>query len=71
MDEILSPDQSWSVWRQDDHGRRFEMQRGMTQSEAEKMARQYEERGHKQTYFVEPTSGGDGGSAGTRTRIEQ
>lgn len=45
----------WSVWRQDDHGGRFEIRRGLTASDAERLARDLEARGHKQTYWLEPT----------------
>lgn len=46
---------AWSVWGQDDNGNRYEMARGLTRDAAEKRAREFEEKGHKQTYWVEPT----------------
>ena len=45
-------DAGWSVWRQDDNGSRFEMSAGHTREEAERLAAEFEARGHKQTYSV-------------------
>ena len=45
---------SWSVWRQDDSGNQFEIARGLSRSAAEKAVQEFEERGHKQTYWIEP-----------------
>ena len=45
----------WSVWRQDDHGSRFEIQRGLTSLDAERIVKDFEARGHKQSYWLEPT----------------
>jgi hypothetical protein len=42
-----------AVHRQDDNGNRFVVQRSLTRDEAEQMVAMYEERGHKQTYWVE------------------
>lgn len=44
----------WSVWRQDDSGNRFEVARGLSHSAAEKAFKEFEKRGHKQTYWIEP-----------------
>ena len=46
---------SWSVWRQDDNGNRFELAREITRKAAEAEVKEFEERGHKQAYWVEPT----------------
>ncbi|MAG58351.1 MAG: hypothetical protein CMJ83_18850 [Planctomycetes bacterium] len=45
----------WSVWRQDDHGNRFEVVRGQSRVAAEEEARRFESLGHKQTYWTAPT----------------
>ena len=45
---------SWSVWRQDGNGHRFEIAGGLSRSAAEKAVMEFEERGHKQTYWIEP-----------------
>ena len=45
----------WSVWRRDDHGGRFEIRRGLTSSDAEQLVEDFEARGHKQSYWLEPT----------------
>jgi len=44
----------WLVWRQDEHGNRFEVSRGHTEEEARRRAAELESRGHKQWYGVEP-----------------
>jgi hypothetical protein len=46
---------SWSVWRQDDNGNRFEIARELTRKAAEATVMDFEERGHKQASWVEPT----------------
>lgn len=40
------------VWRQDDNGNRAVVKDGLTLDEAEKLAKEFEERGHKQMYWV-------------------
>jgi hypothetical protein len=50
----------WSVWRQDDNGNRCEIDRGLPRKAAEKTVKKFEERGHKQTYWIEPGSPGQG-----------
>jgi hypothetical protein len=45
----------WSVWRQDDHGSRFEVARDLPLAEARARAAKLEAGGHKQTCWVEPT----------------
>lgn len=46
----------WSVWRQDDLGNRFEVRRGLARDAAERLARELEAGGHKQTYWAHPTA---------------
>jgi hypothetical protein len=46
----------WSVWRRDDHGNRFEVRRGLASSDAERLVEEFEARGHKQSYWLEPTA---------------
>jgi hypothetical protein len=45
----------WSVWRRDDHGNCFEIRRGLTSADAERLVGDFEARGHKQSYWLEPT----------------
>jgi GNAT superfamily N-acetyltransferase len=45
----------WSLWRQDDHGNRFEVNRDHTREDAERLKDEFEARGHKQIYWIEPT----------------
>ncbi|RKE20945.1 hypothetical protein [Streptomyces sp. TLI_171] len=42
------------VMRQDDNGNRFLLARGLGRAEAEALAAEFEARGHKQLYWVEP-----------------
>lgn len=42
----------WLLWRQDDHGNRFEVAVFDTKAEAERERERYERRGHKQMYWV-------------------
>ncbi|WP_282202442.1 SPOR domain-containing protein [Kitasatospora fiedleri] len=42
------------VMRQDDNGNRFLLARGLDRVEAESLAAEFEARGHKQLYWVEP-----------------
>jgi hypothetical protein len=46
---------SWTVWRQDDNGNRYEVSRHADRAEAEAVAATMENRGHKQIYWVAPT----------------
>ena len=46
------PQLLWVVMRQDDHGNAFTMSTHGTREDAEAVVRLFEERGHKQTYFV-------------------
>jgi hypothetical protein len=42
----------WVVWRQDDHGNRFEVARVESRGDADALAATMEARGHKQLYWV-------------------
>ncbi|GAA3008444.1 hypothetical protein GCM10020229_20240 [Kitasatospora albolonga] len=42
------------VMRQDDNGNRALVAKGLTRPEAEALAEEFEARGHKQLYWVEP-----------------
>jgi hypothetical protein len=48
----VDQDGPWVVWRQDDNGNRFEVTRCPTRSEAERIAAEFEARGHRQTYWA-------------------
>lgn len=52
--EATPPARRWRVWREDDHGRRFEVSRGHTEEEARLLVAEYERRGHRQSYGAEP-----------------
>lgn len=43
----------WLVIRQDDNGNRYRVGRYATRAEAQKIADSFENRGHKQLYWVE------------------
>ena len=45
----------WRLLRQDDNGNRFVLATFASRSDAEAQRRAFEARGHKQTYWVEPT----------------
>ena len=42
----------FSVWRLDDNNNEFLVREGMTGEEAMRLVREYEEKGHKQAYWV-------------------
>jgi len=44
----------WLLLRQDDNGNRYEMARFATREAAEGAAAEFQARGHKQLYYVEP-----------------
>lgn len=44
----------WSVYRQDDNGNRFVVSTQLNREEAELLVAEFEARGHKQVYWVEP-----------------
>jgi hypothetical protein len=46
----------WTAWRQDDNGNRYEVSRYDSRAEADAVAARIEARGHKQTYWVEPST---------------
>lgn len=48
--EIYKP--IWSVWRQDDNGNVFIVKTGLTQINALRLVREFENKGHKQSYWV-------------------
>jgi hypothetical protein len=50
-----SPDSAglWAVYRRDDNGNTFFVRGRLTREEAERLATEFEARGHKQTYWVE------------------
>jgi len=43
----------WGIWRQDDNGNRFEVASGLSREDADKMLKEFEERGHKQAYWLQ------------------
>lgn len=49
---------TWQVWRQDDNGNHFLVSAGHRREEANQIAREFEERGHKQMYWTAPEPGG-------------
>jgi hypothetical protein len=44
----------WSVWRVDDNGNVFVVREHLSQAEAQAVADEFEARGHKQMYWIEP-----------------
>jgi hypothetical protein len=54
-----NPKVVWRLWRQDDAGNRYWIQDFATQVEALAQMRVYEERGHKQVYWVAEAVEGD------------
>ncbi|MEE1784063.1 SPOR domain-containing protein [Streptomyces sp. SP17BM10] len=47
---------TFRVMRQDDNGNRFVVARGLAKDEAERLAAEFEARGHKQLYWTEAES---------------
>ncbi|WP_280290012.1 hypothetical protein [Pseudomonas sp. BN417] len=45
-------ERSWCVKRLDDNGNEFVLRAGLTREEAERLAAEYQARGHKQSYWV-------------------
>ncbi|MFY4730280.1 hypothetical protein [Nitrospira sp. BLG_2] len=43
----------WAVHRQDDNGNRFVVESGLSREDAERVIARYEERGHKQLYWID------------------
>ncbi|MGA5819016.1 SPOR domain-containing protein [Kitasatospora sp. NPDC094028] len=54
---------SHRVMRQDDNGNRFLVAKGLARAEAERLAAEFEARGHKQLYWVEAEADGEGAEA--------
>jgi len=48
---------NWSVHRQDDNGNRFIVRTRLSRAEAERIAAEFEARGHKQLYWIEQSEG--------------
>lgn len=46
---------AWLLYRLDDNNNRFEIARFASEREAQAACEVYEARGHKQTYWIEPT----------------
>ncbi|MET8624414.1 hypothetical protein ABZW30_11765 [Kitasatospora sp. NPDC004669] len=44
---------TFRVMRQDDNGNRFLVAKGLDRAEAQRLAAEFEARGHKQMYWVE------------------
>lgn len=42
----------WSVWRQDDNGNVFLVKNGLTEIDALRLVREFEAKGHKQSYWA-------------------
>jgi hypothetical protein len=47
----------WALYRIDDNGNVFLVRSGLTRSEANRLAAEFEARGHKQMYWVERGAG--------------
>lgn len=45
---------TWTVWRIDDNGNVFVVREHLAQAEAQALAAEFEARGHKQMYWIEP-----------------
>ena len=56
-DRLPEPAVMWSVWRIDDNGNTFVFREHLTRSEADRVATEFEARGHKQMYWVEAETG--------------
>jgi hypothetical protein len=50
-----APKASGSDWREDDNGNRFGIARKLARKAAASAVKEFEERGHKQAYWFEPT----------------
>jgi hypothetical protein len=44
----------WTVWRVDDSGNVFVVREHLAKEEAQAVANEFEARGHKQMYWIEP-----------------
>lgn len=45
--------ETFRLMRQDDNGNRYVVARGLSREDADRLAAEYEARGHKQLYWVE------------------
>jgi len=52
----LAQEQRWSLWRQDDNGQRYEIERNLPLKQARDRLSEFESHAHKQTYWIEPTA---------------
>lgn len=43
---------NWAVYRQDDNGNKYLVEKGLTRDAAEKLAAELESHGHKQLYWA-------------------
>lgn len=57
----------WALYRQDDHGSRFLVERFAAREEAEAARSAFESRGHKQLYWVEAVPAGSGPPPGLQS----
>ncbi|MEK2493506.1 SPOR domain-containing protein [Kitasatospora purpeofusca] len=55
---------TFRVMRQDDNGQRFRVVGGIERVAAERLAAEFEARGHKQLYWVEAETAGDSQARG-------
>jgi hypothetical protein len=51
--DIRDQAQSWTVWRIDDNGNTFVVREHLDSEEAERLVKEFTDRGHKQMYWVE------------------
>lgn len=51
--DASSQSPSWRLVRRDDNGNEFVVRTGLSRAAAEALAREFEARGHKQSYWVE------------------
>lgn len=58
MNTSPEPDanRTWTVYRQDDNGNQFVVEKHLSPEEAERLVRVFEARGHKQVYWAQPDS---------------
>ncbi len=56
--EPPDPAGPWAVYRIDDNANVFLVRDGLTRAEADRLAAEFQARGHKQTYWVERQAGG-------------
>ncbi|HYF07504.1 MAG TPA: hypothetical protein VD970_07775 [Acetobacteraceae bacterium] len=53
--DAQTPQSDWTLFRIDDNGNKFPIQSGLTHEAAQRLAAQFEARGHKQHYWAERT----------------